>query len=160
MKQFDIRIGHAYEVRVSSNLVPIRIDRIKQTYTLGSRAKPRARFEGTNLATGRSITLTAARARRPLVLDPDTGRYRPAPQYCDICGLTKSHSTTHHEARAARSQSPNIAIPYAHIWAHKIDHENYDGHGGTRLPGEGEPSRNVKACLYCRASLQMTVSSL
>lgn len=78
MKQSDIRIGHAYEVQVSSKLSPVRIDRIKQTYTLGSRAKPRARYEGTNLATGRQVTLTAARARRPLVLDPATGHWRAA----------------------------------------------------------------------------------
>jgi len=67
MKQDQIRIGSVYAVKVSGLIAPVRVDRIKATVVLGAaRAQGKARYEGTNLKTGRTVAFTAAKCRYEL----------------------------------------------------------------------------------------------
>lgn len=146
MYQDEVQVGHVYAVRVSGRLAPVRIT--------GTYAYRRGGLTGTNLATRREVRLTAAKCRCELVADPSTrSGWAPAPAYCDICGRDGKHSTSQHEKFAGRSSPTAIAIKYAHTWAWKRDHENYDGHGGALLDGI-----NCTVCPYCQSGLQMRVS--
>lgn len=61
MKQSDVMVGGFYTARVSGNMVVVRIDA-----SLGHRAfgAKRAIWQATNLATGKVITVSAARLQR------------------------------------------------------------------------------------------------
>lgn len=54
MKKSDVEIGQVYVVKVSNNLVPVRIDR----------ESPYGGWDGTNLVTKRSIRIRSARRLR------------------------------------------------------------------------------------------------
>jgi len=61
MKLHEIEVGRVYAVKVSGRLAPVRIDRDR-----GLSADTARRFGGTNLRTGRSVYLSAARCRYEL----------------------------------------------------------------------------------------------
>lgn len=61
MRKADVRVGGVYAVKVSGNIVPVRLDR----------ESPFGGWDGTNLNTGRSVRVrTAGRLRRPIVAGP------------------------------------------------------------------------------------------
>lgn len=62
MKLSEVQIGEVYVVRVSGRPAPVKLVSGHQSPGSGRVT----RFEGYNLATGRQVTLTAAKCRRQL----------------------------------------------------------------------------------------------
>jgi hypothetical protein len=62
MKFKDVHQGHIYKVRISGNLVPVRLDSDPRAKTW--EGKRRKYIDGTNLVTGRAVTTTAGRCQR------------------------------------------------------------------------------------------------
>lgn len=65
MKQSEVQIGKVYQVKVSGQLKPVRVEGINLPSNYSTR-QSRNRYFGTVLTTGRKITLTAGKMRKEL----------------------------------------------------------------------------------------------
>jgi hypothetical protein len=81
MKKEDVVVGGVYLVKVGNNprLSRVRITSFAKPMVHSPFFRVRARWEGVNLATGRTITGTAARLRRRVELEPGQ-KWEPVPK--------------------------------------------------------------------------------